>query len=480
VVFFDLTPTGRLLNRFTSDMEVLDNQFSRLLGQFLGCLETFAAIALGIVILNPVIILVIFPVCAGYCAIVAQYRFASRDGQRLEAITKTPIFNRISETLAGLPTVRSFGYEDYLRESSCEEIDRNQACNLLKVQCATWLALRLEFLSLLITTSCAVIPLLPLNFQNSNAAFVGVALTYSLDMSRYIQAIAKSVSDMEQKFTSIERIFEYCAVPQEAASILPADSALPKDWPPRGAIEYRDVTMRYRPELEPALRGLNFAVSAGEKLGVVGRTGSGKSSIIVTLLRLTEVESGTVLVDGQDVRQMGLHTLRQRLAMIPQEPVLFGKTTLRRNLDPFGEHADSVVMEALAKVQMDSKESVPDGLDTEVQEGGAPFSVGQRQLLCLARAVLRRSRIILLDEATASVDNETDTLIQRTVRETFQESTVLCIAHRIRTIMDSDKILVMGAGVCQEFGAPQELLATKGSQFRALAEESNILVPPLA
>lgn len=431
----------------------------------------------GILIINPLVAVAIVPVSICYYFVVAHYRYASRDAQRLEALTKTPIFNRISETLAGLPTVRAFGYEAFLREKSFVEINENQACNLLKVQISAWLSLRLEFLSMFITTACALLPLLPIDIQNKSSAFVGVTLVYSLDMSKYVQAIAKCVSDLEQKFTSVERILEYCRLPQEAATSLPNDAALGTSWPSAGALEYKNVTMRYRPELEPALRGLSFAVGAGEKLGVVGRTGSGKSSIIVTLLRMTEVESGTVLIDGKNLRDLGLHFLRQRLAMIPQEPVLFGKTNLRKNLDPFGEHKDEAISEALTRVQMDSREALPKGLDTEVEEGGAPFSVGQRQLLCLARAVLRRSRIILLDEATASVDNETDALIQRTIRETFAASTVVCIAHRIRTILDSDKILVMGAGVCQELGPPQQLLARKGSEFRKLAMESNIPVP---
>lgn len=247
--------------------------------------------------------------------------------------------------------------------------------------------------------------------------------------------------------------------------------------PLQGAIEFREVTMRYRPELDPALRGLSFAVGAGEKIGVVGRTGSGKSSVIVALLRLTEIENGKIFLDGNDLSQVGLQVLRQSLSMIPQEPVLFGNNTLRLNLDPFNQHSDAVLLDALSKVQMNKDDALPDGLDTKVADGGGSFSVGQRQLLCLARAVLRRSRVILLDEATASVDGETDALIQQTIRECFVESTVLCIAHRIRTILDSDKVLVINQGICQELGTPSELLRSSVSHLRALALESGIDVP---
>lgn len=193
---------------------------------------------------------------------------------------------------------------------------------------------------------------------------------------------------------------------------------------------------------------------------------------------MTELETGQVLIDGQDLSKMGLNTLRKSLAYIPQEPVLFGQTNLRENLDPFQEVKDETLLDVLTKVGMNGPGVLPEGLQTMVEEGGAPFSVGQRQLLCLARAVLRKSKILLLDEATASVDNDTDRLIQTTIREMFAESTVLCIAHRIRTILDSDKVLVMDEGKCKELGTPQDLLALEGSHLRALAVESNITVPP--
>jgi len=308
---------------------------------------------------------------------------------------------------------------------------------------------------------------------------VGVSLTYGLELSRFVQALTKFGADCEQKCTCLERILEYCNLPGEEPSIQPIDAQLTTVWPAQGSLEYKDVTMRYRPNLDPALRGLSFSIAGGEKLGIVGRTGSGKSSLIVSLLRLTECEGGLIMIDGQNTREMGLAKLRQSLSMIPQEPIMFGNMTLRRNLDPFDQHSDEVIMSALQKTRMDTQDAVKDGLSTIVTEGGSCFSVGERQLLCLARAMLRGSKITLLDEATASVDNDTDDLIQRTIRETFKDSTVVCIAHRIRTIVDSDKILVMNTGVCEEFGPPDELLRNKNSYFRESCIKSGLAVPKL-
>jgi ABC-type multidrug transport system fused ATPase/permease subunit len=477
-VFFDITPAGRILNRFTADMDILDSQLPRMWTQTMACFETVLTVLFAIVYSEPMVALIMIPTGICYGLLANYYRHIARDVQRLESVTKTPIFSRLSEVLGGLSCARAFGFQNVLLTTTFHDINNNQAANWIKIKTGCWLSLRLEVMSCIISTGCVIIPTLSSKVTASNPALVGVALTYGLELSRFIQALTKFGADLEQKFTSVERILEYCALPSEAASTLPADESLGK-WPVVGSIEYKDVTMRYRATLDPVLKGLSFSVKGGEKLGIVGRTGSGKSSIIVTLLRLTECEGGTILIDGTNTREMGLLKLRHCLSMIPQDPIMFGNTTLRKNLDPFDQFSDEAVQTALVKVRMDKQDAIKDGLSTMITEGGACFSVGERQLLCLARAMLRSSKITLLDEATASVDNETDDLIQLNIRETFKESTVICIAHRIKTILDSDKILVMSAGICEEFGTPGDLLNRKDSYFRESCQKSGIEVPEL-
>jgi len=478
-VWFDVTPVGRILNRFTADLDTMDNQLSRALMTGGSCLESTLSYLVAIIIIQPLVVTFALPAGVVYFFVSRYYVNLARDIQRLESVSKTPIFNRISETLNGLPVIRAFGYQHIMLRGIFRELTCNQACHMIRVKASSWLALRLELASCSITTACAIFAILPSNIDNQNAALAGVSLSYGLELSQYMQMLARMTTEFEQRFVSVERVVEFLDLPRERAAIVPADAHLPAAWPARGSIEYRDVTMRYREGLEPALRGLSFLVEAGEKLGIVGRTGSGKSSIMVSLLRLTECEAGEILIDGENVGRMGLQKLRQSLSMIPQEPVLFGSTTIRRNLDPFDQYTDDVVRAALVNTRMDGKDRLQDGLDTEVAAGGDSFSVGERQLLCLARALLRHSRIILLDEATASVDGETDDLIQQTIRIAFKECTVLCIAHRISTIMDSDKVLVMGQGACIEYGPPGELLRNRNSSFRGVCIKSDIEVPPL-
>jgi ATP-binding cassette subfamily C (CFTR/MRP) protein 1 len=273
---------------------------------------------------------------------------------------------------------------------------------------------------------------------------------------------------------SVERMLEYGhereEAPLDTSAVVAA--ALPADWPAHGALCVEKLVLRYRPELPPVLRGVSFEVASGQKVGIVGRTGSGKSSLFLALFRMVEPSAGRVLLGGADTATLGLHPLRRAMAMIPQDPFMFGGS-VRTNLDPFGEHADAALWEALRRVGLkELVEADAKKLEMEVVDNGANFSLGQRQLLCMSRALLRNVRVLLMDEATASVDLDTDALIQRTVRECFADCTVLTIAHRLNTIMDSDRVLVLDAGAVAEFGPPAELLQQEGGAFAALVAQT--------
>ncbi|KAG5674806.1 hypothetical protein PVAND_004754 [Polypedilum vanderplanki] len=280
-------------------------------------------------------------------------------------------------------------------------------------------------------------------------------------------------SEVETNIVAVERIKEYGETKQEAA--WENSVVLPTNWPENGNIEFRDFQVRYREGLDLVLRGISFRVNGGEKVGIVGRTGAGKSSLTLALFRIIESAGGTIIIDGQDISKMGLHALRSRLTIIPQDPVLFSGT-LRINLDPFNKYSDEEIWRSLEHAHLKHfVKGLAAGINHEITEGGENLSVGQRQLVCLARALLRKTKVLVLDEATAAVDLETDDLIQKTIRTEFKECTVLVIAHRLNTILDSDKVIVLDKGQIKEFASPDELLQDKKSAFYSMAKDANLV-----
>jgi len=280
--------------------------------------------------------------------------------------------------------------------------------------------------------------------------------------------------DLETYVVAVERIDEYSKVPTEASWEKPYRKP-PDAWPDNGAVEFRDYCVRYRPGLDLVLHGISAQVQPGEKVGIVGRTGAGKSSLTLALFRLIEAAGGSIIIDGQDISRLGLHDLRGRLTIIPQDPVLFSGT-LRSNVDPFDKHSDKEIWNAMELAHLkDFVESNAEKLEYECSEGGENLSVGQRQLLCLARALLRKSKILVLDEATAAVDLETDDLIQNTIRKEFKNCSVLTIAHRLNTIMDYDRVMVLDKGLIKEFDTPSNLLKDSKSVFHGMARDAGLI-----
>ncbi|KAG1709638.1 hypothetical protein DVH05_020294 [Phytophthora capsici] len=469
--YFDVTPVGRVLNRFSNDLDLLDSS----LPKDYQILVQHSSMALGSLVVSAfasywiavayVPIIVIFFVTGQY------FKKTSCEVKRLEGVTRTPVYNLFSETLSGLQTIRAFKMQSTFERLNKKVVDENANFYITFWSAGRWLAARLDMLSVVIIV--VVTAYLVSTKGQLSAMTAGISLTYSLMLTSVVQWVMRSVDRVDSAMTSVERLLHFRQIPQEEDSpnCIPIDTAA---WPSQGAVKFDNLCLKYRPELPLVLRGVCMDVHGGEKVGICGRTGAGKSSLMIALFRICEFHSGSVSIDGLDISQLKLHELRRSLAIIPQDPVLFSGP-LRENLDPFGEYSDAEIWTVLQQVHMaDSLAKWGAGLDFQVSECGDNLSVGQRQLVCIGRALLKNSKIVVLDEATANVDTATDALIQNTIRETFADKTVLIIAHRINTIMHCNKIAVMDAGQVAEYGAPSELLGQPESIFGSLAQRSKL------
>ncbi|XP_046591582.1 multidrug resistance-associated protein 1 isoform X10 [Neodiprion lecontei] len=469
--FFDQTPMGRILNRFGKDVDIIDNTLPN---NFRSWIQTFFS-AVGTVVAicysTPLFAVVILPIGVVYYFVQRFYVATSRQLKRLESVSRSPIYSHFGESVTGAPTIRAYGLQDRFIAESESRVDFNQVCYYPSVIANRWLAIRLEMVGNLIIFFAALFSVLPK--EDLTAGGVGFSLSYALQITQTLNWLVRMTSDVETNIVAVERIKEYGETPQEAPWEIPNCSP-PADWPNEGRVEFRDYKVRYREGLDLVLKGLTFTVNGGEKVGIVGRTGAGKSSLTLSLFRIIEAAGGKIFIDGLDISQMGLHALRSRLTIIPQDPVLFSGT-LRLNLDPFEQHTDDQVWKALEHAHLkEFVKGLPSGLLHEVTEGGDNLSVGQRQLICLARALLRKTRVLILDEATAAVDLETDDLIQRTIREEFKNCTVLTIAHRLNTILDSDRVIVLDKGYITEFDDPETLIQQKTSAFYSMAKDAGL------
>uniref|UniRef100_A0A4Y0ASG4 ABC-type glutathione-S-conjugate transporter n=2 Tax=Anopheles funestus TaxID=62324 RepID=A0A4Y0ASG4_ANOFN len=469
---FDTTPLGRVLNRFSKDVDTVDNTLPQLIRSFLA--QVFAVVATLVVISisTPIFAAVIVPIGILYYAVQRFYVATSRQLKRLESVSRSPIYSHFGETIQGVQTIRAYSVQDRFITESDEKVDSNQLCYCPSIIANRWLAVRLEMVGNLIILFAGLFAVL--GRETMNAGLVGLSVSYALQITQTLNWLVRMTSDVETNIVAVERIKEYGETKQEAAWEVP-NSTLPRDWPEQGTVEFRDFQVRYREGLELVLRGISFTVNGGEKVGIVGRTGAGKSSLTLALFRIIESSGGSIVIDGQDISKLGLHSLRSRLTIIPQDPVLFSGT-LRINLDPFNAHSDDDIWKALEHAHLKAfVKGLTAGINHEVTEGGENLSVGQRQLICLARALLRKTKVLILDEATAAVDLETDDLIQRTIRTEFKDCTVLTIAHRLNTIMDSDKVIVLDKGQIVEFAPPTELLQSKNTAFYSMAKDAGLV-----
>merc|ERR1712238_578341 len=475
VSFFDVTPTGRILNRFAADVDKIDQDLTQSIGQGVGTIFSVLG-ALGAIIaatkgtfLGPLL-----PLGYIYYIIQKWFRKTSTELQRVTSIAGSPIFADFSQVLTGTSTIRAYDEQSRFFTQCQNSFDKYNASFNLVYMCNYWLGLRLDILGGCIGAFIGGVAVLTAKDGFIPAGWLGLALSYAIEITGFLKHGVRMIATIEADMNSVERVLYYTQnVEPEAPDIIPENDPASGEWPSAGNIEIKNGSMRYR-DGPLVLKDVSIQITGGSKIGVVGRTGSGKSSLMNLLFRITEIESdgGTITIDGVDTSTIGTEALRTNLSIIPQDPVMFSNT-VRYNIDPFGSSTESEMLDVLQKVQLlDFINALPRGLDEQVSEGGENFSQGQRQLLCIARSLLRQPKILVMDEATASIDNATDAAIQRMIRDNFRNATVLTIAHRLNTILDSDRVLVLDDGMVAEFDTPSNLLAKKDGIFRSMVEKS--------
>ena len=485
--FFDTTPLGRIINRFSKDVDVMDNTLTDALRMFSFTMAMVIAVFILIIANFYYFAIALVPLLAVFLFAAGYYRASAREVKRIESVKRSFVFARFGEGISGVASIRAYGLQKQFTADLRRVLDDMNSAYYLTFSNQRWLSLRLDAIGnilvfvtgILVVTSRFSVP----------PSISGLVLSYILAIVQMMQFSVRQLSEVENAMNSTERLHYYGSALEEEAPLhaAPVNSS----WPEHGQISFNNIEMRYRAGLPLVLQGFNLQVSSGERIGIVGRTGAGKSSIMSTLFRITELSSGNILIDGVDIATIGLEDLRSRLAIIPQDPTLF-KGTIRSNLDPFNKHSDLELWSALRQADLVSSEQVTQNedsglneksdkvvsrihLDSAVDEEGLNYSLGQRQLMALARALVKNSQIIVCDEATSSVDMETDGKIQETIATAFKGRTLLCIAHRLKTIIKYDRICVMADGRIEEIDTPKALWE-KGGTFRGMCEQSGIRV----
>ena len=495
--FFDVTPLGQLMNRFSKDLENIDQDIAPTAIGVMTCALSLVVTVVLISVITPGFLIAAVFIGIIFYAVAVFYLRASRDLKRLESVQRSPLFQQFGETLSGMTTIRAYGDERRFIRDNLTKINTQSRPFIYLWACNRWLAFRADLIGDMVAFFAGVFVILSLGQIDAGA--VGMSLTYATGFTENLLWLIRQYAMNEQNMNSMERVKEYLDVEQEAPAIVEDNRPAP-GWPSKGAVEFVDYSTRYRAELEPVLRNISLKINAKEKIGIVGRTGAGKSSLTLAIFRALEADSGKIIVDGVDISTIGLQDLRENITIVPQDPTLF-KGTIRTNLDPFDLFTDEQVFEALRRVQLIGLEesttaapsvasSLRNGLNSPapslatnknifldlsspVSESGTNLSQGQRQLLCLARAMLKKPTVLVMDEATASIDYATDSKIQETIRE--MTGTVITIAHRLQTIVDYDKVLVLDKGEVSEYAHPYELINKENGTFRSMCDSSGEL-----
>ncbi|KAH9068491.1 ABC transporter [Lactarius deliciosus] len=491
--FFETTPVGRIMNRFSKDIDTIDNMLADSFRTLINTISSVLAAVILISILLPWFLIAVAVVSVLYAVAFVFYRASAREMKRLDAILRSSLYSHFSETLSGIATIRAYGEEQRFFNENRDRVNVENRAYWMTVTNQRWLGIRIDLLGTLLILAVAILTVAT-RFSVSPAQ-TGVALSYILYVQLSFSYMARQLAEVENDMNSVERIVYYARdLEQEPRHEIPGHKP-PAPWPSNGKLEINEAVLKYRPELPLVLKGLTMSVEGGEKIGIVGRTGAGKSSIMIALFRIVELVSGSIKIDGVDISKLGLNDVRNAISIIPQDPILFSGT-LRSNLDPFGQHDDARLWDALRRSYLveDSKSislvkpeideenigtrvTTPRAprftLDSSIEDEGSNLSIGQRSLVSLARALVKDSKILILDEATASVDYETDRKIQETIANEFRDRTILCIAHRLRTIMSYDRICVLDNGKIVEFDSPEVLYGQDGI-FRGMCDRSSI------
>ncbi|KKY19239.1 putative atp-dependent bile acid permease [Phaeomoniella chlamydospora] len=511
--FFDSTPLGQLMNRFSKDVEAVDQELAPVAMGMLHSLAAVVTIVILISVITPGFLIAGLFISCIYATVGILYINSSRDLKRMESVQRSPLYQQFGETLAGVVTIRAYGDEARFVRDNFDRVNTHNRPFIYLWATNRWLAFRVDLAGALVSFFAGIFVIRNAGKIDPGAA--GLSLSYAITFTENVLWLVRLYAQNEQNMNSVERVKEYIQVEQEAARHIP-ETQPPANWPSRGSVEFIGYTTRYRSDLDPVLRSVSFKVRPAEKVGIVGRTGAGKSSLALALFRGLEAEQGKILIDDVDIGLIGLQDLREAITIVPQDPTLF-TGTLRSNLDPFGIFTDEEIFAALRRVQLISNKTDDDASSSEdtavqtnpstprfgtersdstdatlarvvsnirdenknifrnlqspVAESGTNLSQGQRQLLCLARALLKNPRVLMMDEATASIDYATDAKIQETLRE-LKQNTLITIAHRLQTIIDYDKVLVLDKGEVVEFDDPYELIKKEGGSFRAMCETS--------
>eukprot|EP00794_Sanderia_malayensis_P016216 gene16216-17849_t len=467
--FFDTTSTGKILNRFAKDTFFMDEELPWTFHEFvLFSLFTINAIVISIVNV-PYLLIILVPLLIMFILLRRYYLLGARDIKRLEGISRSPMFTHLSATLEGLASIRAFKATRIVEDEFYECQDHSSDGWFLFINGGRWFGQRLDLILALFVISAIFIPLTLIKHTSINPALMGLALLYLIQLKGLFQGCVRQSTQVENLMTSVERVVEYCELEPEHDQ--GTSKALTRGWPMHGIITAEGASFAHDTSLPYVLKMMFFSIRAKEKIGIVGRTGAGKSSLIAAMFRTGKL-TGTIRIDGVSTSDIALNDLRNNMSVILQDPVLF-MGTLRINIDPFNKFNDSEIWEVLEEVQLkDAVFKLENKLCTQVSEGGSNFSVGQRQLFCLARALLLRKKILFIDEATANVDHDTDSRIQETIREKFRDCTVITVAHRLNTVMDCDRIMVLKGGRIVQFDEPCELFHDSDGEFCKIVDQT--------